>query len=170
MTRVCAALNGIDRPFFSVEALAEFTRSAYLALADRLPGEPQLLSVSACPVRVPTPQANRSVRSMLEGLAATSTHAPRTAVSRACVYRRRLDDLNVGRLNLPVFRRNGDLPHHAHLVVDRSTTGWDLGEFDGRSLDRRPAQKTRWGPVDELKHLAKVRVAGSNPVFRSMCG
>ena len=39
MTRVCAALNGIGRPSFTVEPLAEFTRSAYPVLADRLPGD-----------------------------------------------------------------------------------------------------------------------------------
>ena len=38
-------------------------------------------------------------------------------------------------------------------------------------MDRRPAQRTCPDTVDELKHLffAKVRVAGSNPVFRSNC-
>jgi hypothetical protein len=28
--------------------------------------------------------------------------------------------------------------------------------------------RERWGPMDEKHHLAKVRVAGSNPVFRSI--
>ena len=35
-------------------------------------------------------------------------------------------------------------------------------------MDGRPAQRTRLDAVDEVKHLAKVRVAGSNPVFRSI--
>ena len=30
-----------------------------------------------------------------------------------------------------------------------------------------PVQRTRLDALNELKHLAKVRVAGSNPVFRS---
>jgi hypothetical protein len=34
-------------------------------------------------------------------------------------------------------------------------------------VDGRPVQGTHQNAVDELKHLAKVRVAGSNPVFRS---
>jgi hypothetical protein len=37
-------------------------------------------------------------------------------------------------------------------------------------VDGEPAQSTRPDAVDELKHLAKVRVAGSNPVFRSIVG
>jgi len=38
-------------------------------------------------------------------------------------------------------------------------------------VDGWPVQGTGLDIVDELKHLAKVRVAGSNPVFRShvMC-
>ena len=34
-------------------------------------------------------------------------------------------------------------------------------------MDGGPAQRTGQDTMDELKHLAKVRVAGSNPVFRS---
>jgi hypothetical protein len=52
-------------------------------------------------------------------------------------------------------------------IVDRSTTGLSSGGFSGRSADGRPAQRIRQDVADELKHLAKVRVAGSNPVFRS---
>ena len=52
--------------------------------------------------------------------------------------------------------------------VDRSTTGLNSGGFGGRSVDGRPAQRTRQDTVDELKHLAKVRAAGSNPLFRSI--
>jgi len=45
-------------------------------------------------------------------------------------------------------------------VVDRSTTGFDSGGFGGRSVDGRPGHRTRRETMDELKHLAKVRVAG----------
>jgi hypothetical protein len=55
----------------------------------------------------------------------------------------------------------------SNLVVDRSTTGLNSGPFGGLSVDGRPVQRTRQDTVDELNHLAKVRVAGSNPVFRS---
>jgi hypothetical protein len=54
------------------------------------------------------------------------------------------------------------------LVVDRSTTGLNSGGLGGHSEDGGPAQRIRLDTVDELKHLAKVRVAGSNPVFRSI--
>ena len=54
-----------------------------------------------------------------------------------------------------------------YLVVDRSTTGLNSGESGGRSVDGRPVQRTGLDALDEFKHLAKVRVAGSNPVFRS---
>ena len=56
------------------------------------------------------------------------------------------------------------------LVVDRSTTGLNLGGFDGRFVDGRPAHGTRPDVIDELKHLAKVRVAGSNPVVPLQLG
>lgn len=55
----------------------------------------------------------------------------------------------------------------SNLVVDRSTTGMNSGAFGGLSVDGRPVQRTRQDTVDELNHLAKVRVAGPNPVFRS---
>jgi hypothetical protein len=35
-------------------------------------------------------------------------------------------------------------------------------------MDERPAQRIAQDTLDELNHLAKVRVAGSNPVFRSI--
>ena len=35
-------------------------------------------------------------------------------------------------------------------------------------MDRGAGQRTELDVVDELKHLAKVGVAGSNPVFRSI--
>ena len=60
------------------------------------------------------------------------------------------------------------LQKRVDLVVDRSTTGSNSGGFGGRSVDGRPAQRNRQDALDELKHLAKVRVAGSNPVFRSI--
>jgi hypothetical protein len=37
------------------------------------------------------------------------------------------------------------------------------GQFGGRPVDGRPALRTRQDTVDELKHIAKVRVADSNP-------
>ena len=44
----------------------------------------------------------------------------------------------------------------------------EFGRIGGHSVDGRPAQRTRPDAPDKLKHLfAKVRVAGSNPVFRS---
>jgi hypothetical protein len=52
-------------------------------------------------------------------------------------------------------------------LVDRSTTGSNSCEPSGRSVDGGIAQRTGLDAVDELKHLAKVRVAGPNPVFRS---
>jgi hypothetical protein len=56
------------------------------------------------------------------------------------------------------------------LVVDRSTTRLNWGGFGGRPLDGRPVRRTHMDTLDELNHLAKVRVAGSNPVFRSRNG
>jgi hypothetical protein len=52
--------------------------------------------------------------------------------------------------------------------VDRSTTGSNSADPGGQSVDGRAARRTRRDVLDELKHLAKVRVAGSNPVFRSI--
>jgi hypothetical protein len=49
----------------------------------------------------------------------------------------------------PLYNRTGFGP-----------TGWT---FRGRGTSSR----TAWSSVDESHHLAKVRVAGSNPVFRS---
>jgi hypothetical protein len=47
-------------------------------------------------------------------------------------------------------------------------TGLISGGFAGRSVDGRPAQETRQDPVDDLNHLAKVKVAGSKESrFRS---
>jgi hypothetical protein len=59
-------------------------------------------------------------------------------------------------------------PWETSGVVDRSTTGSNSGGFGGRSMDGRPAQWIPQDTLDELNHLAKVRVAGSNPVFRSI--
>jgi hypothetical protein len=53
------------------------------------------------------------------------------------------------------------------LVVDRATTGWNLGKPDGNWVDGIVAPASGWTPLDENNHLAKVRVAGSNPVVRS---
>jgi hypothetical protein len=64
-------------------------------------------------------------------------------------------------------RRRTTLQRRVVLVVDRSTTGLISGGFAGRSVDGRPAQETHQDTVDDLNHLAKVRVAGSNLVFRS---
>ena len=54
------------------------------------------------------------------------------------------------------------------LVVDCSTRGLNSVAMDGRSLDERAAHRTGPHTLDERKHLAKLRVAGSNPVFRSI--
>src|ERR1700722_7227783 len=54
-------------------------------------------------------------------------------------------------------------PWETSGVVDRSTTGSNSGGFGGRSMDGRPAQWIPQDTLDELNHLAKVRVAGSNP-------
>ena len=53
------------------------------------------------------------------------------------------------------------------LVVDRSTTGWNLGIRVGNWVDGSAAHRTGPDAGDEKNHLAKVRVAGSNPVVRS---
>jgi hypothetical protein len=55
----------------------------------------------------------------------------------------------------------------ADVVVDRSTTGRISGGFNGNWADGIAAQGTGVDPMDEKNHLAKVRVAGSNPVVRS---
>ena len=55
----------------------------------------------------------------------------------------------------------------ADVVVDRSTTGRISGGFNGNWADGIAAQGTGVDPMDEKDHLAKVRVAGSNPVVRS---
>jgi hypothetical protein len=43
----------------------------------------------------------------------------------------------------------------------------ESGGLGGNWVDRTAGQGTGENPVDEYCHLAKVRVAGSNPVFRS---
>jgi hypothetical protein len=53
-------------------------------------------------------------------------------------------------------------------VVDRSTTGSNSSDPGGQSADAVATHATGLDTVDELNHLAKVRVAGSNPVFRSI--
>jgi hypothetical protein len=53
-------------------------------------------------------------------------------------------------------------------VVDRSTTGSTSDNPGGQSVDVGGARWAAVDALDELKHLAKVRVAGSNPVFRSI--
>jgi hypothetical protein len=45
--------------------------------------------------------------------------------------------------------------------------GGGLSGRGGNWVDRSARQGTGQDPVDENPHLAKVRVAGSNPVFRS---
>ena len=58
----------------------------------------------------------------------------------------------------------------ADVVVDRSTTVRISGGFNGNWADGIAAQGTGVDPLstDEKNHLAKVRVAGPNPVVRSM--
>ena len=46
--------------------------------------------------------------------------------------------------------------------------GVEFVELPGPSVDGGAAQRICLDAADELKHLAKVRVAGSNPVFRSI--
>ena len=52
-------------------------------------------------------------------------------------------------------------------LVDRSTTAANSGELGGHAVDRSARRLTEANQLDESHHLAKVRVAGSNPVFRS---
>jgi hypothetical protein len=54
-----------------------------------------------------------------------------------------------------------------HLVVDRSTARRMSGGRNGNWVDGIAAQATGAELVDETNHLAKVRIAGSNPVVRS---
>lgn len=51
------------------------------------------------------------------------------------------------------------------LVVARPTTGLNSAGFSGRPVDRRPTQRTRRHTLDRLEYLARVRVAGSKPIF-----
>jgi hypothetical protein len=53
------------------------------------------------------------------------------------------------------------------LEVDRSTTGLISTGLSGNGVDRDAAQATGVDLMDENNHLAKVKVAGSNPVVRS---
>ena len=43
----------------------------------------------------------------------------------------------------------------------------ELGGLGGNWLDGAADQGTGWNPMDGNRHLAKVGVAGSNPVVRS---
>ncbi len=54
-----------------------------------------------------------------------------------------------------------------HVVVDRSTTWHNSDSLNGNWVDRIAALGTGVDQTDEKNHLAKVRVAGSNPVVRS---
>ncbi len=53
-------------------------------------------------------------------------------------------------------------------VVDRSTTGRTLGVWPDNCPDKSPAHRAEDHQMDGLDRLAKVRVAGSNPVVRSI--
>jgi hypothetical protein len=53
-------------------------------------------------------------------------------------------------------------------IVDRSTTGAGLRGRGGNWLDATERRETGVDLKDKNPHLAKVRVAGSNPVFRSI--
>jgi hypothetical protein len=54
-----------------------------------------------------------------------------------------------------------------HSVVERSATGQNPGGCRGLPVDRGAGRQIAEDPIDKSHHLAKVRVAGSNPVFRS---
>src|SRR5487761_2189383 len=57
-------------------------------------------------------------------------------------------------------------------VVERSATVviWlDFVDSTDGASNKRPCQRPRTNAMEVLHHLAKVRVAGSNPVVRSRC-
>ena len=68
-----------------------------------------------------------------------------------------------------IRRRTLDQSSESELcpVVDRSTTRTNPDKPGGHSMDGSACQRIVENWVDESHHLAKVRVAGSNPVFRS---
>ena len=53
-------------------------------------------------------------------------------------------------------------------MVDRYTEWADWTGWADESADRRPRQGTGTDSAEGSLHLAKVRVAGSNPVVRSL--
>ena len=53
-------------------------------------------------------------------------------------------------------------------MVDRYTEWADWTGWADESADRRPRQGTGTDSADGSLHVAKVRVAGSNPVVRSI--
>src|SRR5580704_13605780 len=54
------------------------------------------------------------------------------------------------------------------LLVDRSNTGPHSGGSNGQTVDVVARRRVARSWLDESNHLAKVRVARSNPVFRSI--
>jgi hypothetical protein len=88
--------------------------------------------------------------------------------SRHLVASKRNENLSTGAVRVHPLAVVAPSHQETDFAVDRSTTGLNSGGIGRRSVDGRSVKKTRQDTVDELKHLAKVRVAGSNPVFRSL--
>ena len=66
--------------------------------------------------------------------------------------------------------RSGDHCRGGYEAPIDSRSLYNSGEsagLGGNWVDRTAGQRTGDNSVDENRHLAKVRVAGSNPVFRS---
>ena len=59
------------------------------------------------------------------------------------------------------------LDDNKRAYVDRSTNWVDWGVFGGRNVDGGARNRRSWTPWTVILTFAKVRVAGSNPVFRS---
>ena len=70
--------------------------------------------------------------------------------------------------------RGSDTHPPPGVEVDRSTTGWIWAVWTDHQPDKWPAHRPEQHQSDGLGRLAKVRVAGSNPVVRSkkvgLCG
>jgi hypothetical protein len=80
----------------------------------------------------------------------------------------------VGECGIPKLRHRGWV-HHSSLepgdskyaYVDRSTNWVDWGVFGGQNVDSATRNRSWWTGWTVVLTFAKVRVAGSNPVFRS---
>ena len=62
----------------------------------------------------------------------------------------------------------GEQPVSAGAMVDRYTEWADWTGWADEPTDKRPRQGTGTDQTDGNHNLAKVRVAGSNPVVRSI--